>query len=68
MNHNTRVFNLATGQERSYSCDPFVALVACYAQAEFKDFNTWQYAKYYPLVDYTRRTYLLGDWSVLHGQ
>ena len=61
----TRVFNLATGQERFYSCAPFPALVAAYAQ-ERKDWNTWDYWKYWTLVDYTRRTYLLGDWTTIH--
>ena len=63
-----RVFNLATGEERMYWCAPFAAVVCAYAQSMFKDFNTWQYSKYYLAVDYTRYTYLLGDWSVLHGQ
>lgn len=64
----TRVFNLATGEERFYFCHPFAAVVCAFAQFTHKDFNTWQYSKYYPLVDYTRHTYLIGDWSVLHGQ
>jgi hypothetical protein len=64
----THVVNLATGEERIYWCDPFSALVSCYAQEELHDFNTWTYAKYFLLVDYTSHTYLLGDWSVLHGQ
>jgi len=64
----TRVFNLATGEERFYFCSPFAAVVAAYAQFENNDFNTWMYAKYYLLVDYTRHTYLLGDWTVLHNQ
>jgi hypothetical protein len=64
----TQVFNLATGKERTYSCAPFTALVCCYAQFERKDWNTWDYAKYFMMVDYTRHTYLLGDWSVLHVQ
>lgn len=63
-----RVFNLATGEERMYWCAPFTAIVCAFAQSMHKDYNTWMYAKYYPLVDVSRHTYLLGDWSVLHGQ
>ena len=51
-----------------YWCAPFTAVVCAFAQSMHKDFNTWMYAKYYLSVDYTRHTYLLGDWSVLHGQ
>jgi len=51
-----------------YWCAPFTAVVCAFAQSVHKDFNTWMYAKYFHLVDYTRHTYLLGDWSVLHGQ
>lgn len=61
-----RVFNLATREERIYFCHPFAAVVACYAQAEHKDFNTWMYYKYWPLVDYTSHTYLIVDWCALH--
>ena len=64
----TRVFNLATGEERAYWCAPFAAVVCAFAQFTRKDFNTWGYAKYYLMVDYTKHTYLLGDWTVLHGQ
>ena len=63
----TRVFNLATGEERIYWCAPFAAVICAYTQFTMKDYNTWMYAKYYLLVDYTKHTYLIGDWSVLHG-
>lgn len=61
------VVNLATREERTYWCAPFQAVVSAYAQFEKKDWNTWMYAKYYLLVDYTAHTYLLGDWSVFHS-
>jgi hypothetical protein len=63
----TRVFNLETQEEKFYFCDPFMAVVCAYAQFTMHDYNTWMYAKYYLMVDMTRHTYLLGDWTVLHG-
>lgn len=60
-----RVFNLATQEEKFYFCNPFQAVVAAYAQS-FRDFNTWAYSKYWMQVDYTKHTYLCGDWCVIH--
>ena len=62
----TTIYNLATRETRDYSCDPVRAVVAAYAQ-ERKDWNTWQYTRYWHLVDYTRYHYTIGDWCVRHG-
>ena len=62
----TRVFNLATRQELLYFLPPALAVVAAYAQ-ERKDWNTWQYMKYWTLLEYSPRVVTCGDWSAIHA-
>ena len=64
----TRVFNLATQQEQTYTCPPDQAVIAAYAQ-ERKDFNTWQYAaRYGHMLEEGAHTWLCGDWSALKSE
>lgn len=61
----TRVFNLATQQEKFYSCIPRDAVIAAYAQDQ-KDWNTWDYYNRYDhLVEDGNYIFLLGDWGAL---
>lgn len=59
------VFNLATQQELGYFLPPALAVVAAYAQ-ERKDYNTWMYYKYWPLLEYSPRVVTCGDWCAIH--
>ena len=59
----TQVFNLATQEERSYSCSPRESVIAAYAQ-ERNDWNTWDYGKKYGgLVEEGKLHFLCGDWA-----
>lgn len=62
-----KVFNLATGQELGYFLPPASAVVAAYAQ-ERKDWNTWEYFKYWNLIEYSPRVVTCGDWSTVHTE
>lgn len=61
-----RVFNLATQEEKIYFISPALAVVAAYAQ-ERKDYNTWNYYKYWELLEYSPRVVTCGDWSAIHS-
>lgn len=61
----TKVINLATGQEVSYSLPARRAVVAAWYQFEKKDFNTWGYDyENAPVVD-GERTVACGDWCAM---
>lgn len=60
------VFNLDTQQELVYWLAPALAVVAAHAQ-ERKDYNTWQYFKYWDLLEYSPRVVICGDWSTVHS-
>jgi uncharacterized protein YutD len=61
------VKNLATQEERVYTCSPDEAVLAAYAQ-EHGDWNTWDYQdKYSKLLKKGQYTYLCGDWSTIHS-
>lgn len=62
----TEVFNLATSQRLTYSCDPQEAVVAAYAQ-ERGDYLTWGYAKYASLVRTGPRVVSCGDWTAMRN-
>ena len=61
------VQNLATGAERIYEgITPREAVIAAYAQAECKDYNTGDYAaRYSSLVQEGHYCYGLGNWTAL---
>lgn len=62
----TRVFNLATQEEKFYFIPSALACVAAYAQ-ERKDYNTWNYYKYWELLEYGPYTVICGDWTAFHS-
>lgn len=60
-----RVLNLATQETLVYQgIGPERAVIAAYAQSR-RDFNTWDYAKYAPLLVRGQRTISCGDWCAL---
>lgn len=63
-----RVLNLSTDAERIYEgIMPKEAVIAAFAQAERKDYNTWDYETRYTAQVLTGRfTYSLGDWCAFH--
>lgn len=61
----TEVFNLATSERGTYSCDPHQAVIAAYAQ-ERGDYSTWDYAsRYSSLVRTGPRVVVCGDWTAM---
>lgn len=46
----TSVFDMNTGTYTDYTLSPTEAVIAAYAQREKKDWNTWNYEKYRPLL------------------
>jgi hypothetical protein len=62
----TRVYNLSTGEELSYTLEPVQAVIAAYAQETCRDFNTWDYAlRYKSKVVNGKRSVSCGDWCAL---
>jgi len=60
----TTIFNLATGEERTYDLSPKSALIAAYNQTK-GDYNTWNYNdKNYHFIE-GEKTIALGDWCVI---
>ena len=61
------VVNLATGEQKLYTCPPLDAVIAAHAQS-LGDFNTWDYLpKYRDQVETTRLGHYIGDWGVIHS-
>jgi hypothetical protein len=59
------VMNLFTEEKQIYTCKPFEAVVAAFAQGYYNDYNTWDYDKNYNhLVIEGKEIYSLGDYSV----
>ena len=63
----SEVFNLRTGEERSYSVSPEKAVVNAFYQ-EHNQNNTWEYD--YSIVKYSdsHKTVSCGDWAALVNQ
>ena len=62
---STKVLNLETGKYILFSCDPFSAVIAAYAQSK-KDWNTWEYKKKYAkLVERSKLCFTIGDFTAL---
>ena len=63
----TEVFNLATGQEATFSLPPREAVIAAYAQFTKGDLTWWWQnpLKYDSLVTLGRKSISCGDWSAL---
>lgn len=47
------VFDMNTGTYTDYTLSPFDAVVAAYAQREKRNWETWTYGQYHPLVTIT---------------
>lgn len=61
----TLVFNLLTGDEKTYTLSSREAVMAAYAQ-EHKDFNTWDYEERYGHLTLEGNSSIsCGDWTAL---
>ena len=47
MGQKSEVLDLNTGEVTVYTCGPFQAVIAAYAQRERRDWNTWDYSTRY---------------------
>jgi len=64
LNTFTRVVELSTGKEWVYFCDPRKAVIACYAQQVYGDYNTWNYERFYShRIEETDNIISCGDFS-----
>lgn len=61
----TTVFNLATGEQRSFVCEPELAVIAAHAQ-DHHDYNTWEYQhRYSPELVRGLHSLGCGNWACL---